>query len=389
MNAAERNARQAKKVVELPKQVDPFTVKGVDKRPAPKSKPITTVNDFLSEEKPKAADAPKPPSEHTIRGAVNWCKDALASKDLVAHLTYYMVKEGKIYASDGRMVACHPIMADFGKPLFIPGVEFERVLNAMPTDNPELRLDEGKLIVRHGKFRGKLSVASEESWPYEAGHEGKWTLLPKGLLEAIKKIRPFVSDNATQLWATCASLRPGFIYATNNVVVARASVPELTGDILLPAWAIDFLLPRVAGATHFAVSENAIFFKWDSGAWLKTFSMGGTFPEKAGNMIDSCGKASFATSPEWRATFKRVADLTGSGGTIKIYPTRMVGSGEGELEVEDSAVTTSPEGEECSIWDSGYLSPVIEIATAWNPAAWPKPARWQGDGIDGIVLGRR
>lgn len=385
MNAAQRNAQQKKNA--LPKQIDPFEIKGVNRKPEIKPKGVKPVNTF-DEPEPKKVEAP-PADEHTIRGAVNWCKDALASKDLVAHLTYYMIKEGKIYASDGRMVACHPIMVDFGKPLFIPGADFERILGAMPTDNPELKLDEGKLTVKHGKFRGKLSVASEETWPYEAGHEGKWTVLPKGLLAAIKKIRPFVSDNATQLWATCVALRNGFIYATNNVVVARAQVEGLTGDVLLPAWAVDFLLPRVAGATHFAVAENAIFFKWDSGAWLKTFSMNGTFPEKAGTMIDSCGKAAFATTPAWRATFARVAGLTGSGGTIKIFHNVMLGSGEGELEATDAAESPIPEGQEASIWDAGYLTPVIEIATHWNPAAWPKPARWQGEGIDGIVIGRR
>lgn len=321
-----------------------------------------------------------------MKNAVRWVKDALATKDMVHHMTHYLIKGGMIHASDGRMVAAHPF--DFDEDFLVPGEKFEKVLLAMPVDTPELVLKEGVLHVSHGRFKSRISTIAPDLWPMGLEFEGDFTPLAPGLLEAVARVRPFVSENATQQWATGVGLVPGFVYATNNVVIARAEVPDFDGNVLVPGWAADFILARREGITGYAVTSNSIVFQWEGGGWMKSVIINGTFPDKAGGMIDTAKPAKTAITPEWRATFNRLAALVDED-ELHLGQTLMHGSSGDELQAEDEASTPTPKGEEASIWNPKFLQPVIDASTHWNPAAWPEPSRFKGEGIEGIILGRR
>lgn len=323
--------------------------------------------------------------------ALAWLKDAIAHKDIVVHLTHVLVKDGNAYASDGRIIAAHPFPHD--GPFLVPGELFAKLLNSTAEPRLEVEKECVRVTDKKSKLKGKLSILDPELWPFESSYEGQWTDLPEELVPGFRQLRPFVSDNATKSWATSIGIKDGYLYATNNIVVARIdlrSVLDPDINLLVPYWAVDFVLARTEGLDGFATTESSMLFRWENGGWMRCPLMVGEFPPQAGAIIDARPEVEAELSPEWLAAFRRVADLT-DGPELKLYGNRIVGGSGRELEAEDEAESPVPEGQEFSMWDPGHLRDVIAAgATHFNPSCWPLPARFKGAGkFEGIILGRR
>lgn len=344
-----------------------------------------------------------------MRDAIKWIRDALAGRDLVEHMTHYLIRDGFAYATNGRLTAGHPFPYD-GEPMLVPGESLEKVLSAVPPGRDiELSRDSSFLYVKAGRFKSKLRLIDPDLWPYESLVEkpGAWSAapIPTGLLDAIEAVRPFISDNATQPWATCVGLVNGWAIATNNVSIGArryTDTPEQE-NILLPVWAVDFLLQRIDGLESWVWGETTVTFLWANGARVRSTLVAGEFPPRAlaltadafGGSLDDDNVRAYAeeslitVTPEFRATYLRVASLT-EGAEIAFYPDRIEGGKAEILRVEDEAQLVVPEGQECSVFDPNILTPVLKVAAMWDPSTWPNPAPFlTDDGLRGIVLGRR
>jgi len=322
-----------------------------------------------------------------MREILAWLNEALAQKDLVTGMTYYRAKDGTISATDGRLTASHPW--PFDGDFLAPGNEFEKILKRMP-ETPTLTVSDGMIKLRSGKFNGSIRTLPLTEWDHP-GIEGadNWMPIPKGLLDALGVLRPFISDNAKHGWALCVALENGWAYSTNNVAMAGVRCPDL-GKImaLLPVWAVDFLLSRADGVTHWAWTHNYVAFGWDSGAWMRAQLVVGQFPERAAALVrDSIKeKPTQVITPDFREAFQQIAELAED--TISIYADR-IESTFGKAAVVSIAECRTPQEADCSIWGAKYLTPVLQVAKSWSPDAWPKPAPFKGDGVSGYVVGRR
>lgn len=323
-----------------------------------------------------------------MKDAVKWVREALTAKSVATHLSYYLIRDGMIYATDGRMVAAHPFPFE-GPPFLVRGADFERVLFACLSE-PVLTLsaDGGTLHLKAGKLKSKFSTLDHSIWPYDAGYTGQWEDIPVGMIGAMRDLRPFISDDANQAWATCMGLRPGFAYATNNVAVVRAKFDhEYT--TLVPCWVIDFLLPRSQDITAWAIQEATIWFRWNNGAWLKSVSVHGEFPARAKDLIEGATVAPFTHEPdaEWRTSYDRVMALSTSD-LITFTRETIRGQSEGSITEED-AETPLPDGLDEILFTKKYFDPVAASVVAWSPTVWPNPVPFAGRNTLGVVAARR
>lgn len=64
-----------------------------------------------------------------------------------------------------------------------------------------------------------------------------------GLLDALKAVRPFISDDASRPWSMSVLLRDGHAWATNNLALVRSPLPlpSMLEGVKLPAAAVHFL----------------------------------------------------------------------------------------------------------------------------------------------------
>lgn len=315
---------------------------------------------------------------------VRWMKDALTTKRIVLEMSYFKFQNGEVKATDGRITAGHPW--DGKDEFLVPGAEFEKTLSRMG-DNVTIVVDDEFLTVKSGRSRGVISTLPIDSWDYPGVEEIEhWEPFPAPLLPALRTLVPFVSTNATHDWSLGVTLEDGWCYATNNVALAGVKVPSIgTIDVILPIWTIEFLLDHQKGITHWAWTDDFVAFKWDNGAWMRSVLIDGKFPPQASNMIQAAAQElpDVLIDEDFLESFNKVASLT--EGSISISGNEMSSSFGKAAIIEGFDI---PELDTMvTFWGAKFLVPVIQVAKAWSPQRWPKPAPFQGDGIVGYVMG--
>ncbi len=323
-----------------------------------------------------------------MKEQVTWLKDALDTKKLVEHLAYYYLHEGRLYATTGKMTASIPFPY-FEGTLLLSGKEFEQVIKAAPKDAVLEVTDGGRARVRAGRFRAYIPVLDPEKWPLEREFTS-YDALPAGFLDLATKLRDFISENATKMWSACLAVTPEGMYATNNFVVAFGPLDTgLTDErqLLLPEWAVDFLLGRKDGLEEWGWDDGAAYFSWTNGGKMKTQLVNEEYPTKPIQSMIKKAEPTVTIEGEWRTALLRLTTLAGSQDITLFKDTASFGS-EGELFVEDGLETPAPEGG-LSCWVAEQLNLVMKVAEKWNPTVWPSPAPFEGQGLRGVVASKR
>jgi hypothetical protein len=321
-----------------------------------------------------------------MKGALKWIKLAIATRDIVTDKTFYKLSENEIRATDGRLTAGHPCHT--GADFLVPGEEFEKVMDRLPGDDVRIKPVEKGIKLTSGRYSGTINTLPLEQWNYPGVDDASWQPVPAGLIDVLKALRPFVSENAMQPWATCVALEHGWAYATNNVALAGIPLPGADMMALLPVWAVDFVLARAKDLSEWAWSENYVAFKWKNEAWMRSVLVIGQFPERAAALLREANNANTTTiiTDDFKKAFAEVAEMAED--TIMLYSDRIVSRFKQAVIVADIACVT-PKDTECSIWGACYLAPAIKAADSWSPDLWPKPAPFKGKTISGYVVGRR
>lgn len=322
-----------------------------------------------------------------LKAATSWVGDALSTKDIVQSMTYYRIEAGEVCATNGRLVAGHPL--DIDGSYLVPGRELEKLLGRMDAEPTIEPAGDGAILIKAGRLRGTVTTLPLDQWDYPGVDDADWTKLPDGLLPAMAALRPFVSDNATQAWAMGMAILGGWAYATNNVVLAGVPLPKLKKlEGIVPVWAIDFVLSRMDGLREWAWADDYIAFRWESGAWMRAALLAGKFHARAAELVDQAAgaKPTQTISADFRAAVERLADLSDEGG-MAIYSDRIETSS-GRARVEFDVECEVPKDHEHSLWSAQFLAPVVRIATHWQPASWPQPAAFKGEHIVGYIAGR-
>lgn len=337
-----------------------------------------------------------------MQAAMSWVVDALATVDVGAGaVQHFLLADQYIHATDGRMTAACPF--PFPGEALVPGGPFRKLVNHMPNGAPTWSCQTADTWeAKQGRFKAKVKSWPLTEWiaPRRAAHADGLLPVTPTFLAALAAVRPFISENATQPWATCANIADdGFAYATNNVALVRAAYrdphgagppPPVTG--LLPAWAIDFLLARREGLTHGLGDAGFLTFLWGDGSWMSTRRISATFPEQAAVMLREAltGDDYVPVDADLRRALGLVQKLTDEP-VIELGAFGLRGrTGEAVLEVEDGRVppVPCPEGATLTLWDVRYLAPALGVATQWAPSRWPKPAPFVGPLLSGFILGR-
>lgn len=321
-----------------------------------------------------------------MKTALKWIGDAISKRDLIAGKSYYKVADNEIRATDGQLIAGHPWPSDVA--FVVPGEEFEEIFARMKGD-PKIKISADGISIRSGLFHGSIKTLSLDQWSYPDVSDAEWKPLPSQLLPVLKALRPFVSDNAMQKWATCVALENDWAYATNNVAIAGSPCPGIGAVMaLLPMWAIDFVLTRTEGLINWAWNSNYVAFQWENGAWMRAQLIIGQFPESAAEMIRNVvdEKTTQEVTPEFRQACASVAELADD--TVIIYADRIVARFK-QAEVAADIKCELPPEKECTIWGASFLLPVMIAADSWSPNRWPLRTPFKGKIVSGYIVGRK
>lgn len=320
-----------------------------------------------------------------MREIIQWLKDAITTKKIVIEMSYYRASDGQLKATDGRITAGHPCDPSF--KFLVPGTEFERIVARLPG---QLKIDHGedKITIRSGKSYGTMECRDVNDWDYPVVEEEEWMPIPKGLIEALRKLLPFVSDNATHNWAMGITLENGWAFATNNIALAGVPCPQLGAvNAIVPLWAVEFLIARESGLINWCWTEDYVAFQWENGAWLRSTLINDYFPEQVGKMVKQAQAESCDVfmDEDFKEVFFQIAGV--AEGPITITEDRIFApfaKAEMGAEIDIPELTGMQ-----TIWAAKYLEAVVKVADWWQPTKWPNPAPFSGEGIVGFIVGRQ
>jgi hypothetical protein len=330
---------------------------------------------------------------------VKWITDAVAAQDLGLYgLNSYLIRNGNIHANDGRMVVGTPFPFE-GPDVLVPAEQFEKVLANKPEGDYSWEFEADRLVLRRGRFRGRIKTAPLDSWVMPTDLPIGLEPIPDNLIDGLTSLLPFVSANATKPWATCVGIVGDYMYASNNIAVARVPISSEVGYIdneivgftgyMLPRWVVEFVVKRSEGLAAWLCNAQQVTFLWEDGSWMRSSLINDKWPPMQ-SLLDRYfqGDVDVEITDDWRKIIRRIAKIADDP-VIRLRENECAGSTGEVLAVEDEAGTPVPEGKTETIWDLRYLEPVIAIATHWNPRVYPNPAPWRGEFIEGIIAGRR
>lgn len=318
---------------------------------------------------------------------VQWLKEVLSTKDILAANTHYLVRNGYIHAKNGRMSAATPVPCDL--EFAVPGEAFEKTLARAPGE-VALSLAAGPngvqvLTIRSGKFRATMGLLDVAHWHVEEPATA-FVKIPDRLFPAFDALLPFISDNALHPWASSITMTDGMAYATNNTVLAAYPCPGPSQvSVLIPRWAVEFVVSRGKELAEWTVNENHVAFRWATGAWMRSQLMEGSLPQAALAMLNSAPPAEYALTGAWKDAVARVTSLAEK--PLVLTSTSIRTTGTGLLAEEELPDTPVPDGSEGSAWQPTVLQLMVEHATHFDPSNWPKPCSFSNGDLFGVAAG--
>lgn len=200
--------------------------------------------------------------------ALKFCAGSVARKDIVAELTHFKIEHGRVSGFNGTLALSSPIPFDIA---CTPKADLLIKAIGNCKDTVQLSMTPGgKLTVKSGKF--KVHVPSIEGDTPHVQPEGvRVDFNGEVFYEGLKRVAPFIGEDASRKWSQGVLVRDRSLFATNNVCLVQYWLGiDFPHTINIPQPAIKEML-RIKEAPLWAqVAENSVTFHYSGDRWLRT-----------------------------------------------------------------------------------------------------------------------
>lgn len=326
-------------------------------------------------------------------------KNALSSKDYIASLTHFHLKNGEIFASNGAMTASCPINEALEH--VVPADELTKALTMFGKD-ASYEWTAETLTVKKGRRKMTVRLLQPDLVSFIEPVPVSF-VVGDGFIQRMQRIRPFLSDDASRPWALTAWLhinsKGDLVWtATNNIAVVEVNavntdcMQEDTNEIncQIPNFALDFVIDRKSGLTGLGIAENKVTFYFADSSKMTTQLFVQKMPEQVSNILqdlyDTHG-AMFELKPEWKQAYRDIIEL---GPDEIMLSSNLMSAGRKQATIEIEIDTQPPQDTSkiASVYHPKFLTPVVQEAKYIDFGAYPKPAAFFGDGIRGLIAGK-
>lgn len=308
---------------------------------------------------------------------LHFVKGAVSTKDLIPVLLAFHLYDDRIQGTNGNVTIDAPLGVSI-KNLTVHAERFLKAVDACDGD-PKFTASDDRLIVQRGKFKATIPLENHQSFPRT--EQSKLKKCALNLLPALRILKEFIGQDASHPWACGVLLQGDYIYATNNVVLARVEFTWKEGPIVLPSFAVDELLRIGQEPCKLGVTDNALTFGYDNGQWLRALLVKNNWPPSISGMI---GKAREKIAPSLRHCIIKVLPFCPD---TKFPVIRIE---DGMVKTMDGDMTASMLGELFtgkSIFRAEPLLAVLNIATHLDLSKYPKACPFRGPNVEGVILG--
>lgn len=317
-----------------------------------------------------------------MKKTLNFVKGAVSTKDLIPVLTNFHFYNGRVQGGNGRITIDAPLDLR-GIDITVPAVPFLRAIDACKGVPQELSFTKnGRLVIKRGKFRSMLPLSNPEDFPLiSMDLTGHMLWKPDiDLIAALRTIRPFVGEDASRPWACGALFKDGYIYATNNVVMARIPWDMPDGSMNLPSFAIDELLRINEQPDGFMYCDTyAGFFYGDR--WLRSQLFSVEWPDVA--MFFESADIDNVPQGLLEAVQKVLPFCPDSKFPTITFNEDGVHTADGDMGASVEGFDLTP-----SKYRAEPLEMVLSHATHIDLTKYPKPVPFKGvNGLEGVIIG--
>lgn len=316
--------------------------------------------------------------------ALKFVERATADKDIIRALTHICVHDGRLQAGDSKIALECTCPELAGHSFTVAADKFIKAI-AVCDGVPKIEiLDDSRIKVSHKRFRVTLPTLKVEDYPRSEMRKSTEIPVPEAFIEALKRVFPFVSQDASRPWSLGVWLQDGYACATNNVTLVRTPIDWHGPAINLPRFAIQEILDIKIPITRIFVDGSALEVEYGD-AWFKTQTYTDIWPDSAVQLFNR-------PMPEMHSVpadlLKAVEKLIPFCPDVK-FPS---------IYFKDGAITTANGAQSAEIgfdfeftgcYRAEVLQLALSVASEWSPQTYPQPIFFKGDLIEGMLVGLR
>ena len=312
--------------------------------------------------------------------AIRFTQGAVAKKDFVAALTHFKIQGGRITGTNGSLTLSSPIDVDID--VMPKAVDFIKAVQTCKDTITLHMTPAAKLAVKSGAFKANIDCVTE-GFP-DSVPEGV-LITPRGdLLVSLRKIFPFIAEDASRQWARGILLRGQSAFATNNVVLAEVWLGhEVPCEVNIPKTAVAEFLRIGEEPTQLQVSDNSLTFHYAGGRWLKTQLYSTEWPDLS-KVLDLPANPTPPPAGLWEAldSIKPFVNKTGAAYLL---------DGRVQTErVDEVGASAEVVGMSCdAVYHIDQLLRLRDLVTHIDLTTYPAPSIFYGEGVRGAIIGMR
>jgi DNA polymerase III sliding clamp (beta) subunit (PCNA family) len=303
---------------------------------------------------------------------------AVAKKDFVPSLTHFRISDGMVRGFNGTVGLSCPIGINLSvSPKATPFVK------AIQTCKETIQLHvtpAGKLAVKSGAFKAFVECTPDSSIAVEP--EGENVLLNGNLLQVLKRLLPFIAEDASRPWARGILLRGNSAYATNNIVVIENWMETpFPVEINIPKMAIVELLRIGEEPERLQISENSATFHFSGQRWMRTQTYATQWPDLA-RILDRESSQTPVPAGLWQA-IEDLVPFVDDLGRLYLSP-GLIATGQTD---GTGASVELPDILNPGCFNFAQLRLLQDTIQTMDFTSYPKPCLFFGDRIRGAIVG--
>ncbi len=312
--------------------------------------------------------------------SLRFVQGSIAKKDLVPELMHFHIRNGTIRGYNGALGLCSPIDLDLDVcPKAVS------LVKAIQTCKETIQLHmtpNGRLSVKSGKFKAFIDCI-EGSFP-EVEPEGEEVALNGNMLAILKKLTPFIAEDASRPWARGILFKGQSAFATNNVILVEHWIStKFPVDINIPKSAVTEMIRIGEEPERMQVAENSVTFHFSGNRWLRTQTFPTAWPD-LGAILDKGGSPVGVPDGLWDAIESLIPFVDDLG---RIYlDNDKVSTG---LEDNNGAVVEVPGLVATGCFNYEQLRRLPPVVEKIDFSAFPNPCLFYGDNLRGAIAGMR
>lgn len=316
-----------------------------------------------------------------VKGAVN-------TKGIIPELAHFKIKDGQVQGYNGSLALSSPIDVDFE---CMPIADtFVKAIANCGEDVALSLINESSLQVTSGTFNVRVKCLPLDNDIAHKAPEGDYFGLDGfDLLSTIKLLEPFIGKDATRPWSRGLFFKHNTIWVTNNIIAIECKMPTAEFPVMcnVPHDVIKEFVRLNQNPLGVQVSESSITFHYADGRWVKGKLLSQDWPDLSAVLGDFTRTLvnGMPLTEDFFNVINKLAHFTDR--EDRLYFTG------------DSTVTTVPqkgegaseflEGTHRGVYHANILQLLHGVVTEIDFTSYPKPCKFIGPDLHGVVIGLR